>query len=1540
MNKKSPSLVLLSMLALNTALAQSLDTSMPITTQVLTTLSQTNADKTTRPEGVRLTPASKFNTAPEDIASQLRSGRNYTVKATANKAKTSHAAKKAVSAINAAENYADSLLIYGIFKKTSDQYETTTPGYEMYSFHSAPTIDLTSETAGKQFPDATVYVRVGDKYYLFNSGKVTVCDANTGDVTASDIALQLNGEDVTPLQAATYDPASGKIYVIYWGQNYKKSILAFDPSTNQSAYVADVPGYPLSIAAAPDGKLYFMAYPASLYSFDKESGTSTKLFDNVKSGKAYQNGTASQSGAFDWATGYLYLANLTGDWKTHLTKIDVATGKAVDIANFPQSERMVGLYIPRAVDNAPSAPTKISYADGKLLFTAPTKTYRSGEELAGDLTAYVTVDKGESLEKTVKPGEAVEWELALADGKHSVMIELGNAAGRSTARRLDTFVGTDVPGAVDNLQFTTEDGKNATISWTAPTKSLNGGPIDEQTFNYRVVRYPDEVVVAEGLKATSVSDILPDTHAQYYYEVSSYAGDRFGETATSQVIPAGDTWVPPYTEGFDTQADFDFFKIIDANNDNKTWAHMLPQVLNANGRAYLHGNGTRDVNTGIYDGNGNDDYLVTPKVSLKANTDYRLFFDVYDDWLTNEHMTILVGKKNEVTGDEIVVESLNVNPNKHYTFHFSVPDDGIYYIMLHADQPGESVNIDLDNLGINVYSSFNGPASSTNVVAEAGEKGALVNTLSFTAPTETFKGGALDAISRVEVFRNDSKKPVHVFDEVKPGDKLSWTDNDVEQGEVTYRIVAYNEAGQGCEALVTNWVGVDVPAQVANLKVRMNEKNQAVLTWDKVGDKGKHGGYVNPDDVKYVLCRYNEYNYADHWQAVTDSTDALTITDESYDIPEGRQVYLDYIVVAGNSAGSSDGTGTGIVVGTPYERPYKESFAGGYAAKDPWTLAANSYNYAWNMVTGSGISVKPYDGDEGMLQFSLKDDDSNNQVLMGPRISLDGADNAEFSFFMYHGFEAEEGDLQLDIWTNYDDEGWEKSATVEYNNGVDGWSRYSLPMRKGAGNVQIALGGYAADASAAIYVDQLKIDEAVENDMAIESIAIGKKRVEAGESTKIEVGVANYGLGDATGYKVVLTRNGETFATKSGSELKKNASGVVEFDIATTKADAAKSYEYRATVENDGDTNADNNESGSVKLYVHGSVLPTVESLTGNTDGGKVALSWTKPAKSEIADAVTDGFDDYESFIIDGIGDWTTYDGDGTPTAYFSGPQIAHAYEAKAWQVWAPEEAGFSLEKFDVLTPHSGKKMLACWAASDGVTTTVPNDDWLISSEVTGGTDVSFYYRKPNDSSDPQIFEMLYSTTDNDPESFVAFDRDSIPLSTDWVRFEYTLPAEAKYFALRSCSKGAYTVAFLDDITYTPLYGTTTPVTLVGYNVYRDDKLIAENVEATSFVDDNALDGDHTYYVTAVWKEGESNCSEIYETNVTTGIAAAKTAAGARVTAGKGTVSVAGAEGKAVQLTTLSGQVVFRGTGNANISVAQGAYIVKVGGDAVKVLVK
>ena len=117
-----------------------------------------------------------------------------------------------------------------------------------------------------------------------------------------------------------------------------------------------------------------------------------------------------------------------------------------------------------------------------------------------------------------------------------------------------------------------------------------------------------------------------------------------------------------------------------------------------------------------------------------------------------------------------------------------------------------------------------------------------------------------------------------------------------------------------------------------------------------------HGGYVNPEEVTYALFRYNQYNWSNPWEQVSEFSDVTEIVDKDYF--GWGQARVDYAIVASNSAGLSEGCIVGLVLGEPYARPYSESFAMGFASLDPWTLIANSYEYAWNVVTGSGVRNK------------------------------------------------------------------------------------------------------------------------------------------------------------------------------------------------------------------------------------------------------------------------------------------------------------------------------------------------------------------------------------------------------------------------------------------------------------------------------------------------------------------------------------------------------------------------------------------------------
>ena len=1450
------------------------------------------------------------------------------------------AARSRVAArIPAAANLADFPVLYGYHNNDGTwQSMSPLPG-GFFAFHAAEGTNLMELRTEDDRPMAACYAN--GKFYMMYSDRnddegisylrIEIYDAKTWEHLESKTITDENDAWTLYLrQVATYDPATNRIYTSTWGDG--KPILTI----NLDDFTYEAHGEPNKFVQTMfmyKGDLYGITFnEKKLYKIDPATGEYTEVGELIL---PFGLSADPMSACYDPSTDKVYWVAVDGNSKlSYLYTIDPTNATAELLTRMPANEHFLGLFVPDAPAAAPAAAKGISFADGKLTFTAPTQTYTSGAALTGALNTVVTLDGTPVASKSVNPGASVTLDVNAANGNHRFTVATSNEAGTSPERILNTYVGQDVPAAVTGLMLNNDDNANMTLTWTAPAVSLEGGPVDDDAVNYRITRLPDYVVVADNFKGTSFSEAVPYMHARYSYEVVAKNGDRDGGAAVSNVITAGDTWIVPYTETFDTQADFDSFKVIDANNDGQSWGYMESMQ-----DAYLHGNGTPDVDTGVYEGHGNDDYLITPMIDLKAGTDYELQFDSGDQWLVDEHMSILVGKGRDVTGGETTIFSDNIRPSRHYSTVFTVPEDGKYTLMFHGDQPGPSVNICLDNIALTLKGTYSGPGAATDLKAEAGAMGEIVNTLSFTAPVKTYGGDALNAISRIEVYRNGSRLPVQTYENPTPGERFTWTDTDVNEGSVTYAIVGHNAEGQGATATVTNWVGLDVPATVTNARITQNEEFLPVISFDPATAVGAHGGYVVPEDVTYAIFRYNEYNWTDHWEQASEFGKDLTITDN--DFWSYGQKWVDYIVVAANKAGQSAGAGVGTTIGEPYPLPWNESFAMGFPAKDPWTVTSH---LCFQIGDGSGRPAKPYDQDGGYLVYKFyetwEENISDYNYINGPRISLEGAELPELSFFMYHGYEAEPEDLFLKVYANYDDEGWKQIGQVPYNNGTTGWGRVSFPMRKDAKDVQISFGGHAADSSAEIYVDAIQIANGNLNDVTVESISVDKKRVAAGESATVKAAVANYGMQDAANVKVALYRGDEEFTATVIEALAQGATKVVTFEVPTSRADASVSYTYTAQALLEGDTNSDNNISSPVSIYVKGSVNPVPENLEAQS-GDTVALTWNAPATNEVADANTDDFEAYENFIIDGIGDWKVYDGDGTPTAYFGGPEIPNCFSPKAWQVWAPEAAGFSIDRFEVLRPHSGTKYLTCWAASNGVDSTLPNDDWLISPEIVGGTDVSFWYRMPNEGSDPQKFEILYSTTDQEPENFTAFDSDAITFGTDWHYFEYTLPADARYFAIRSCSEGAYTVALLDDLTCTPLVGSTTELTLEGYNVYRDNELIAAKVADTAYNDNEAPAGQHIYNVTAAWKEGESNYSNA-AIGSSTGLGVDNVTTSVDVRTSTGAILINGADGLDVEVVAPAGYLIFSGTAGTSerIDVAAGIYFVKVGTHTWSVIVK
>lgn len=273
-------------------------------------------------------------------------------------------------------------------------------------------------------------------------------------------------------------------------------------------------------------------------------------------------------------------------------------------------------------------------------------------------------------------------------------------------------------------------------------------------------------------------------------------------------------------------------------------------------------------------------------------------------------------------------------------------------------------------------------------------------------------------------------------------------------------------------------------------------------------------------------------------------------------------------------------------------------------------------------------------------------------------------------------------------------------------------------------------------------------------------------------------------------------------------------------------------------------------------------------------------------------DVFTDDFENHPDFTVNSPGQlgWQYIDGDGGETGGIYGYEWSNKFAPMAYIVWNPSATTPSMyNDFWGMHANSGDKCLTDWAP-DGV----QNDDWLITPRLHFQKDFVFsFYAKSSDYTALEAFRVLYSTTDADKESFVVL-QDSTDVWSNWNKYSYNVPKEAKYVALQCISNGKR-IFFVDDVAYglpeamgraaayapawapAPKNINRAPALDGAYEVYLDGVKVADT-DDTEYVFENLANGKHTAGVIASYTSGKTEMSTIdFDVNYDTGIATAVT---------------------------------------------------------------
>ena len=1421
-----------------------------------------------------------------------------------------------------------------------DEYGYAAIKYGIYSMKPASDNAMTELALHTNMCANGGGVLVGDSYYVFKfhtyTGDYYLTRLYQYDATTWEELSVVESEVNHVSNDMTYDPVTKKVYGSFFSDDMTQSVWAtFDLATATRTIIAPLAEPMKAVAANKQGEIYAIGNSGNLYKVDKATGNLTTIGNTGVT--PYYLG----SGVIDHRTGVFYWFAYPEDNSAHLYTVDLKTAALTEVCEMANYEEVVAAVIrdPLAEDGAPDWVTNLTANfegtshEGTLTFTMPTVTY-AGTPMESLLDYTVYLD--DEIYTTGYGVTGMEVEVPVEIDNAPRMCEFtvyaSNDAGDGVKTSIQKWVGADVPKAVENVRLRKGEGNfDLNLTWTAPTATVNGGAL-EGNLNYTVVRYPGEVEVATGLTATSFSETLQDNGdiTKYYYDIIAYGGSLKGETATSNSVALGMTSVP-YFEDFKEQSDIDTFTIVNANDDDQTWvwyegADWYQKIQ------YVRCKYSLGMETPM------DDWLITPGIKLEAGKLYEFGFKAQTQYYVHvERLCASLGTAPDpeaMTTQLLAPTDITLEEFGHkFNIQFHVPADGVYYFGIHGCSDADKYYLGVDDIFVNEGPATAAPATITDLVAAADPNGALKATITFTAPDKDLVGNALTDLNGIDLYRGDNKIATI---SAAMGEKVTYVDNEATHGFNDYKVIAHNDFDYGFETATRVFVGYDVPTAPVG-PTATTKGNQVVITW-AAPTTGANGGYINQEGLTYTIKTIKG-------SVVADGLTTLTYTDSP--LLEKAQELITYYVYANTDAGQSQPAATNrVIVGDPYTLPFKESFPEADETYYPWTvesLAGGLYAAWYTNMSGVYPTVAAQDGDNGLVTF-IANEPGYEARYISPRITLGGVNNPCIEFYYYFLQGCQDCSLKVEVSANGG--AWEEVSAIDMNlnEGGSGWYKHSasLAKYKDEESIRIALRGRCDDPNPHYtHVDNIQIRNVIEHDLRMTSFEV-PVRVQVGKENIVEVGVENIGGNIAKGYTIDLYADDAIVNSVAGPDLATDYYTTVEVEYNPT-INTGEVTKLHAVINYAADLDISNNRSEDKYTFVRMPDYPAVDDLEATAQGNQVELNWSEPEPVSAEDGInlTDDIEDYESFIIENIGKWTLYDGNGTMTYGINNVLYPHINEPAAFQVFNPSEIGLSAEYWDA---HSGDQMLVSWAVGplSAENPTVPvTDHWLISPLLPGNAQtISFFVKSPTDTYGLESFSVYYSTTGVAKENFIKLNTSLTSAPLEWTEVTADLPQDAKYFAIVHNSCDTYAL-LVDDITYTSAAEEAEELGLIGYNVYRNGVKITAEPIVENFYLDTVEDptARYAYKVTVVYDKGESAYSN--EVVINPASVGGLATDDIRVIAGDGQIRIENAGGQLVRIYSADGKTVFAAAvETSNISVEAGVYAVTIGSQTLKVRVK
>ena len=1172
--------------------------------------------------------------------------------------------------------------------------------------------------------------------------------------------------------------------------------------------------------------------------------------------------------------------------------------------------------------------------DGSISVKMPVSTF-GGQDISEEMSLLTYIDNILYGEMTTTPGQTIEMAISdVEEGMRNFSISARTGELESARIEQKAYVGYDIPFAPTDISLA-----EGTLSWSAVSDGENGGFIDVDALTYNVYLNGEKINDAPVSDCSYTFQMPDEVYRKYVAQVEADNHGHLSQRGFSNDIKAGKPFPLPFSMT-PTLAEGELIAVFTDRGEAFKW-----RVVGGEGNSYLF------CNAMAYNGESSE-WFILPAINIgQPDKLLEISFEVqtYKGSSDNigENISFAYGFERQPEAMAIAKTWDGIDSTdewKSFTVWCLPQEEEVFFgFRTNAHDGGGIILVRNINISVSDKSSMT-PAEVTELTATALPEGQLKAKVDFRMPEVSAAGLPLGE----QTLTATVSSTVGTASVSGAPGSLQSVEVATAQGLNDITVTAANE-NIGLDNSVGIFTGLDVPVPIDAIRISHSEDYKSLhLEWDAPAD-GFNGGYVDPASVEYALYMYNEETY--EWEfaeAIGTSTqyDFIPASVESLSVSGGA-------ILASNTQGDCGVVFSfGAPVGAPYNLPLMEDFNNTVTYQpiynpnvterpdDSYTCEWDFVNEAYPMVTSQ---MSPY----GAAAFCAFGEEGAKARVALPVFSTAGIESAAVELPIWCGPDAATINVYAEAY------GMEPELIGSFSDPSEAaWRkhRFHLPQKfLGKQWVSIKIDAVFNEGNTVGAFADYRIKTFLKEDVGVMDIS-APVFASIGDELAVTTLVENTGI--------------ETVSLPSMRlEVYKESSLIESIDMTPAEDQASlaelEQMRYQAVWSPDGDgcgditfktvyADKDMDDSNNFRSAVCGvttgnqPVVDDLEAVTGDYD---VTLTWSEP----LIETGKEGFENFLPFYFsDRIGDFQNINRDGFSLTYFNDFRFPYDDMPKGWQILGENELTELMESVgksnDYVHACSGNNLIAAFAPiSFLVGEELQADKWLVSPLVKGGSELRFMLSVGWDGYRENV-ELMYSTTDDNPESFECLDK-ILLLSAQWKEYSYTLPEDARYFAIvyRSVTGGSFFV-MLDDIEYEPV---ESAYTIEGYDILRDGLTVTENAAARgSWTDAYVVPETGAVYNVVPVVSRNGSVSRGFKSNdahaTRSGVADILDGA-VKVAAGKGFVTVSGCEDADITVTTADGinVAILRGvTGTETIRLAAGVYVGRVSGRSCRVMVR